>query len=501
MNYSFHWQKNNQKFSADVSRVRMLHGAVFSKKNPPWPPEAKSIFTMAVMVFFVLVIPVLAGKIHDAAREGDLAKVKTLLTKDPKFLDIKDKDGRTALHWACRGVHGEIVKLLAASGAGLNARDNNGVVPLHSLAYRGQAELVKLLAAKGAEVNAKMNNGNTSLHLAAAAGHKECAATLVSLRAKLNIKNNEGWTPLHFAEYEGHKQVAELLILKGAKQNPPPFPVLKGEYLGQKKPGLDPEVFAPGIISTDRSQFNAAFSPDGKEFYFSITRTNRQETMMYSKQVKGQWTEPQFAPFCSNKNDCDPIFSRDGNRLYFISTRPKKNAKRPNDWDIWFVDRTGEGWSEPKNIGSPVNSDDDEYYVSLTKDKTIYFASNRKGGKGSFDIYRSRFVDGHYAEPENLGSSINTKHLEHDPFIAFDESYLLFTSVDRPEGYGTGDLYISLRKADGTWTKAKNMGDKFNTKGYDFCPIVSPDGKFFFFTSRGGIYWVDAKIIEKMRKN
>jgi len=459
----------------------------------------KFIF-IVVMVLFVFIIPGLAGEIHDAAGQGDLEKVKTLLAKDPKLLNLKDKEGRTPLHWASRGVHEEIVKLLAANGADIDARDNNGVMPLHSLAYRGHSKLVKLLAAKGADVNARFNNGNTPLHLAAGAGHNECTATLVSLGAKLNVKNNEGWTPLYWAKYEGHEQVVELLIAKGAAQHPPQFPVLNGEYLGQKKPGLAPEVFAPNIISTSRSQFNAAFSPDGKEFYFSITRSNNQETMMYSKQEKGQWTAPQFAPFCSNKNDCDPFFSRDGNRLYFISTRPKKNAKRPKDWDIWFVDKTGNGWGKPQNIGAPVNSDDDEYYVSLTKDKTIYFASNRKGGKGSFDIYRSGFVNGKYTKPENLGSSINTKYLEHDPFIALDEGYLLFTSVNRPEGRGTGDLYISFRKPDGSWTKAKNMGDTFNTKTYDFCPIVSPDGKFLFFTGRSAIYWVDAKIIEKMKK-
>ena len=156
------------------------------------------------------------------------------------------------------------------------------------------------------------------------------------------------------------------------------------------------------------------------------------------------------------------------------------------------------GWSEPINVGQPVNSAVDEYYVSLTKDGTIYFASNRAGGLGSFDIYRSRLADGHYIKPENLGASINTKYLEHDPFIAPDESYLLFTSVDRPGGFGTGDLYISTRKKDGTWTKSKNLGKAFNTNGYDFCPIVSPDGKYFFFTRKGDIYWVSTKAIEKL---
>jgi Tol biopolymer transport system component len=276
------------------------------------------------------------------------------------------------------------------------------------------------------------------------------------------------------------------------------FPILKGEYLGQKPPGIKPEVFAPGIVSTTQGEFNAAFSPDGKEFYFSVNEPSGRETMKFMTRKDNQWTPPQAVPFVSPQNDCDPLFSFDGQRLYFISTRPKKEKAGSSDWNIWYVERTDADWSEPINIGPPVNSDVDEYYVSLTKDGTIYFSSNRAGGLGSFDIYRSRFVDGHYAKPENLGASINTKYLEHDPFIAPDESYILFTSVDRPEGFGTGDLYISSRRKDGTWTKSKNMGKAFNTSGYDFCPIVSPDGKYFFFTRRGDIYWVSVEAIQKL---
>ena len=276
------------------------------------------------------------------------------------------------------------------------------------------------------------------------------------------------------------------------------FPVLKGEYLGQKPPGITPEVFAPGIVSTSRGEFNAAFSPDGKEFYFSVNEPSGRETMMFMTRKNNQWASPQSVPFVSPQNDCDPIFSHDGSRLYFISTRPKKDKAGSRDWDIWYVQRTDTGWSEPINIGPPVNSDVDEYYVSLTKDGTIYFASNRAGGLGSFDIYRSRLMDGHYAKPENLGDSINTEYLEHDPFIAPDESYILFTSVGRPEGFGQGDLYISRRKNDGTWTKSKNLGKAFNTSGYDFCPMVSPDGKYFFFTKRGDIYWVSMEAIQSL---
>jgi Tol biopolymer transport system component len=267
------------------------------------------------------------------------------------------------------------------------------------------------------------------------------------------------------------------------------FTDLKGDYMGQKPPGMIPEKFLPGIVSTSKSEFNAAFSPDGNHFVYSISEAGR-ETMFYMKRVNDQWTVPRSAPFVSKKNDCDPYFSHDGQRLYFISTRPKQNEPTSKDWDICYTEREGQGWSEPQNIGPPVNSKHDEYYVSLTKKGTIYFASDRGGGYGSHDIYRSRLAKEGYEKPENLGSAINTKYMEHDPFVAPDESYLVFTSVNRPGGFGSGDMYISYRSKDGTWTEAKNLGKPFNTSGYDFCPILSPDGKHFFFTQKGDIFWV-----------
>lgn len=304
---------------------------------------------------------------------------------------------------------------------------------------------------------------------------------------------------------------------------------LKGDYFGQTMPQLTPEIFAPGIISTAAFEMNAAFSPDGKEFYFSMADPYQNfNVIMFMKRDNDKWTPPQVASFSGKHSDFDPFFSIDGNRLYFISRRPLKEQEKPNeDTDIWFVERTETGWAEPQNAGLTVNSDKDEYYISVTKDGTLYFTSACDGGKGSWDIYRSKFIDGNYAKPENLGDSINCQYPDWDPFIAADESYIIFTSA-RPGGHGGGDLYICFRKEDGSWTKAKNLGDKINSSDYEYCPAVSPDGKFFFFSRFGGssqkfhsqtqrtynefiemfnsvqnglgnIYWVDHKIIDVQR--
>ena len=109
------------------------------------------------------------------------------------------------------------------------------------------------------------------------------------------------------------------------------------------------------------------------------------------------------------------------------------------------------------------------------------FGSDRAGGKGRTDIYRSRLVDGKYTEPENLGDAINTQFEEFEPYISPDQKYLIFMT-QRPDGLGGSDLYISYQH-NGAWTKATNLGDKINSSGSEYSPIVSPDGKYFFWSS------------------
>lgn len=278
------------------------------------------------------------------------------------------------------------------------------------------------------------------------------------------------------------------------------FPILKSPYLGQKPPGMTPEVFAPGIISTEKSELNSVFTPDGKEFYFTIKEPNKGYTIMYTKQEKNQWLKPKIVPFSGIYSDVDMCISHDGKRMFFCSMRPlRKGGKSPKGIQIWSVARVGNSWGEPKNLGSPVNDGEMSVYPTITRDGTLYFQSRRPGGFGGRDVYRSRYVNGTYQEPENLGNAINSQYNEGDVFIAPDESFLI-VCIEHPDSYGEGDLYISFRKEDGSWTKAKNMGKTINSSAYEYCPMLSPDGKYLFFTSKqtgnGDIYWVDAKIIE-----
>lgn len=244
----------------------------------------------------------------------------------------------------------------------------------------------------------------------------------------------------------------------------------------------EPVVFGEGFISTGDDESHPAFTPDGGTIYYlKNTPSFNHWTIVFSQYRNGRWDSPEVAPFSGQYSDADPFITEDGKRLFFISTRPV-DGKAKEDTDIWMIEKGASGWGEPKHLGPLVNSNGSEWFPTVSKDGTLYFGSDRSAGKGRTDIWRSKLVDGKYAEPENLGDAINSPASEVEPYIAPDESFMIFAAAGRPDGKGAFDLYVSYQK-NGQWTKAENLGDKINSSAWDFSPKISPDGKYFFFTS------------------
>lgn len=267
------------------------------------------------------------------------------------------------------------------------------------------------------------------------------------------------------------------------------------KYFNELPPGSTPKVFAPGRISTEKEfEFGAVFSNDRNEFYYGVEIDGKAETRMM-KFENGNWSQPVKILFHEVYSYNDPFLTPDNQKLFFISNRPLTGTGAKKDYDIWYIERKAGGWSEPQNAGKNINSDKNEYYVSFTKTGKIYFSSNvQNKEKNNYDIYSSEMKNGEFQPSIKLGSGINTSSYEADVFVAPDEFYVVF-AANRPDGLGSGDLYVSFRKQDGTWTPSKSLGNTINTKTDDFCPYVSPDGNYLFYASRGDIYWVSTDVI------
>jgi hypothetical protein len=307
------------------------------------------------------------------------------------------------------------------------------------------------------------------------------------------------------------------------------FPELRGPYLGQTPPGLEPEIFAPGIVSTGLATRDITMSPDGHELYFAVTLGNR-TMIMESHQEDGVWTEPRVAPFSGRYLDIEPAISPDGQRFFFLSTRPQEGQEEKSGWvyqDIWVMDRDGETWGEPYNLGPPVNSDAPEYFPAVTVGGTLYFTREREDRVS--ETWRSRLVDGAYAEPEILGPEVNCGSNRFNVFVAPDESFAIVPSVGREDSLGGADYYVVFRSEDDTWSEPINLGPAINQpEGREWSASLSPDGKYLFFMSSraygetsvpltstsitgllelsaqpgwgsSDIWWVSAQVIEQLR--
>jgi Tol biopolymer transport system component len=247
---------------------------------------------------------------------------------------------------------------------------------------------------------------------------------------------------------------------------------------------LEAVVFAEGIISADQEEYRISFSPDGQTAYFArgagFFPQTRQATIMESSLVDGAWSEPTVVSFSGTYPDIDPWVSPDGSSIYFSSIRPVDGEERA-DADVWRVDRDGDAWGEPVHLPA-ISSENDELGASVSADGTIWFASDRPGGAGGWDLYSAEAANGGFATPEPV-AEINSPIWEFNPAISADGSQLIFTSIGRDGGSGLGDLFV-VERSDGTWSDAAPIG--INTAADEYHASLSPDGAVLYFARRAG---------------
>ena len=261
----------------------------------------------------------------------------------------------------------------------------------------------------------------------------------------------------------------------------------RGAYLGQEPPGMQAEIFAPGIVSDTRfMEWCGTFSPDGTEYYFYRYFGDSPSKIFATMLVDGRWTPPEPCAFTGESSAAEPHLTFDNQTLYFnwkvavAGGEPGYQAEA----EYYFVERTADGWSEPLQAGQGM-------FMSSTRDGQIYTTdmSSRATGKtylakverddGVFEAYERLSIEPHYGSQAHPG-------------IAPDGSYILF-DVD-----GGSHLFVSFKQVDGTW------GEAIDLTKHGFDPLaggasVSPDGKYLFFALRDDIWWVDIKVIESLR--
>jgi len=249
--------------------------------------------------------------------------------------------------------------------------------------------------------------------------------------------------------------------------------------------GDDPQLLAPGFINTGLPTRDVAMSPDGREFYFCVnTAGYKYACIMETHFLDGAWTEPEVASFSGLHDyvDLEPALSPDGQKLFFYSTRPSAEGAEDSQ-DIWVVNRQENGWSEAENLGAPINTTAPEFFPSVTGDGTLYFCRADETTR-RHSIFRSRFVDGKYQEPEKLPDEVNSGASQFNAWVSPDESRLIVPIAGHPDNRGGVDYWLCRRNSDDTWQAPVNLGPMVNDgSGQSWSPYVSPDEKYFFFMS------------------
>ncbi len=260
-------------------------------------------------------------------------------------------------------------------------------------------------------------------------------------------------------------------------------------YFGQSRPGNMPQIFAPGRISlTGRTEYGITVSRDGKEMLFAIGNWPNKRTMIIEYK-NNHWTSPDTVSFSKTRSAEEAIYSPNGQRVYYYAYNSPVSF---GGADLCYSEKIDSVWSEPINLGTPLNTSGDEYHPCVVADGSIFF-ENSPGR-----ICYSKYENGAYQPRIILPSLINTNVAYGNPYVAPDESYFIFNST-RAGGFGGNDLYISYKKSDGSWTNPKNPGNVINTP-FDECGSeITPDTLYMTFVSNNDIYWVSTSFIDSLR--
>jgi len=285
---------------------------------------------------------------------------------------------------------------------------------------------------------------------------------------------------------KAQKYLSNAKVAKDLVQNPVPF---------------DPKNLGPNVNSK-YSEYLPALTADEKTLIFTrrLSRDGfmiNEDFYISTRREDGTWTpaRPIGPPINTPQKGAQTI-SPDGRTIYFTGCNRKDGY---GSCDIYVTQRIGNRWTKPINLGPPINTQYWESQPSISPDgRVLFFVSNRPGGLGGRDIWYSiKQGDGTWSEPKNIGPPINTTEDDFSPFIHTDGRTLYFASEGHP-GMGKADIFVSRLQEDGKWSTPKNLGYPINTQNEESSLIVSASGRWAYFASDrlGGYGGMDLYVFE-----
>lgn len=246
-------------------------------------------------------------------------------------------------------------------------------------------------------------------------------------------------------------------------------------------------------VNSENDEYLATLTADEMELIFTVRRPRDERTAcvfceteedFYGSRKESNIWQPRYdlgSPINSSYNEGAQTISPDGRYLFFTLCNSDQGY---GSCDLYWSKRIGNRWSRPRNFGAPVNTSHWESQPTIAPDgKTIYFASNRGGGFGNIDIWKTEMVsEGVFTEPVNIGDIINTKNDDTAPFIHPDGTTIYFASNGHP-GMGGRDIYYASLLTDGTWDKPKNMGFPINTPADELNIFINASGTTAYYAS------------------
>ncbi len=301
---------------------------------------------------------------------------------------------------------------------------------------------------------------------------------------------------------------AFLLIIIACRCSQPPV-----SYLGQPVPATQPVLFAPAMVNTDSIELNAVFNTAMTEFFFT-RMVKGSFVIFHATRQNREWTSPKplqmFADTTVVSTAVDMSLTPDGNTLYFLG-KPDNNDTVNATTDIYRSHKVNGRWQLAEKVGYPISTDEyNESYPVIVGDGSLYFVSNRPGGFGQQDIYRAQYLgEGRFDVPKSIGPVVNTPLGSGDTWVSPDERVL----ISNKRFTDSSGLYLSFKK-DGQWQPLMYLNEPINSEWTDFCPYMTPDNKYFFFSRRyshppesgwagvikGEVYWVDARVIFELKQ-